>query len=92
VEVQFRNEYDLYRNHGRIRRSHLALGADWQVRHGTEINPDGLFAGRQDYGEVVFEQCLRGSFLPNFTRGQIRVKDVERFLGGGSYERDENVF
>ncbi len=31
----------------------------WQVRHGTEIAPDGLFAERQDYGQVVLEQRLR---------------------------------
>jgi len=31
----------------------------WQVKHGSEIAPDGLFAERQDYGQVVLEQRLR---------------------------------
>jgi type I restriction enzyme R subunit len=31
----------------------------WQVKHGPEIAPDGLFAERQDYGQVVLEQRLR---------------------------------
>jgi len=31
----------------------------WQVRHGLDIAPDGLFAERQDYGQVVLEQRLR---------------------------------
>jgi type I restriction enzyme R subunit len=31
----------------------------WQVKHGTDIAPDGLFAERQDYGQVVLEQRLR---------------------------------
>jgi type I restriction enzyme R subunit len=29
------------------------------VKHGPEIAPDGLFAERQDYGQVVLEQRLR---------------------------------
>jgi type I restriction enzyme R subunit len=31
----------------------------WQVRPGAEIAPDGLFAERQDYGQVVLERRLR---------------------------------
>ena len=31
----------------------------WQVKHSSEIAPDGLFAERQDYGQVVLEQRLR---------------------------------
>jgi type I restriction enzyme R subunit len=31
----------------------------WQVRPGAEIAPDGLFAERQDYGQVVLNQRLR---------------------------------
>ena len=31
----------------------------WQVRRGSEIAPDGLFAERPDYGQVVLEQRLR---------------------------------
>jgi len=31
----------------------------WQVKHGPEIAPEGLFAERQDYGQVVLEQRLR---------------------------------
>jgi len=35
----------------------LELG--WQVKHGPDIAPDGLFAERRDYGEVVLTQRLR---------------------------------
>jgi type I restriction enzyme R subunit len=31
----------------------------WQVKHGSEIAPYGLFAERQDYGQVVLNQRLR---------------------------------
>jgi type I restriction enzyme R subunit len=31
----------------------------WQVKHGPEIAPDGLFAERRDFGQVVLEQRLR---------------------------------
>jgi len=31
----------------------------WQVAHGPDIAPDGLFAERRDYGEVVLAQRLR---------------------------------
>ncbi len=31
----------------------------WTIKHGTEIAPDGLFAERQDYGQVVLEQRLQ---------------------------------
>jgi len=31
----------------------------WQIKHGPEIAPDGLFAERRDYGEVVLAQRLR---------------------------------
>jgi len=31
----------------------------WQVRPGAEIAPDGLFAERRDYGQVVLEERLR---------------------------------
>jgi len=31
----------------------------WQVKHGAEIAPDGLFAERRDYGQVILEQRLR---------------------------------
>jgi type I restriction enzyme R subunit len=31
----------------------------WQVKHGSEIAPDGLFAERRDFGQVVLEQRLR---------------------------------
>jgi type I restriction enzyme R subunit len=31
----------------------------WQVKHGSEIAPDGPFAERQDYNQVVLEQRLR---------------------------------
>jgi type I restriction enzyme R subunit len=52
----------------------------WQVKHGSEIAPDGLFAERQDFGQVVLEQRLRDALLSKLIRGEIRVKDVERFL------------
>jgi type I restriction enzyme R subunit len=35
----------------------------WQVKHGSEIAPDGLFAERQDYGQVVLEQRLRDALV-----------------------------
>jgi len=31
----------------------------WRIKHGQEIAPDGLFAERQDFGQVVLEQRLR---------------------------------
>jgi type I restriction enzyme R subunit len=52
----------------------------WQVKHGPEIAPDGLLAERQDFGQVVLEQRLRDALLSKLIRGEIRVKDVERFL------------
>jgi type I restriction enzyme R subunit len=52
----------------------------WQVKHGPEIAPDGLFAERRDFGQVVLEQRLRDALLPKLIRGEIRVKDAERFL------------
>jgi type I restriction enzyme R subunit len=33
----------------------------WQVRHGSEIAPDGLFAERQGYNQAVLEPRLRGA-------------------------------
>jgi hypothetical protein len=42
----------------------------WQVKHGSEIAPDGLFA----------ELRLRDALLPKLIRGEIRMKDAERFL------------
>ena len=52
----------------------------WQVKHGPEIAPEGLFAERRDFGQVVLEQRLRDALLPKLIRGEIRVKDAERFL------------
>ena len=52
----------------------------WQVKHGAEIAPDGLFAERRDFGQVVLEQRLRDALLPKLISGEIRVKDAERFL------------
>jgi type I restriction enzyme R subunit len=52
----------------------------WQVKHGPDIAPDGLFAERRDFGQVVLEQRLRDALLPKLIRGEIRVKDAERFL------------
>jgi len=52
----------------------------WQVKYGSEIAPDGLFAERQDYGQVVLDQRLRDALLPKLILGEIRVKDGERFL------------
>ena len=44
-----------------VEQSALAWLSDlaWEVKHGPEIAPDGLFAERQDYGQVVLEQRLR---------------------------------
>jgi hypothetical protein len=55
----------------------------WQVKHGSGIAPDGLFAERQDFGHVVLEQRLRDALLPKLISGELRVKDPERFLGEG---------
>ena len=52
----------------------------WQVKHGSGMAPDGLFAERQDFGHVVLEQRLRDALLPKLIRGEIGVKDAERFL------------
>jgi type I restriction enzyme R subunit len=52
----------------------------WQVKHGPEIAPDGLLAERQDFGQVVLEQRLRDALLSKLIRGEIRMKDAERFL------------
>jgi len=52
----------------------------WQVAHGPDIAPDGLFAERRDFGQVVLDQRMRGVLLPKLIRGEIRVKDAERFL------------
>jgi len=52
----------------------------WHTRHGAEIAPGELFAERQDNGQVVLEQRLRDALLPKLIRGEIRVKDAERFL------------
>jgi type I restriction enzyme R subunit len=52
----------------------------WRVKHGGEIAPDGLFAERQDYGQVVLGQHMRDTLLPKLISGELRVKDAERFL------------
>ena len=52
----------------------------WQVKHGSEIAPDGLFAERQDFGHVVLEQRLRDALMLKLIRWEIRLKDAERFL------------
>ena len=63
---------------------HAALAwldaSGWQIKHGPEMAPDGLFAKRQDFGQVVLEQRLRDALLPKLIRGEIRVKEAERFL------------
>ena len=52
----------------------------WQVKHGPDIAPGGLFAERLDFGQVVLEQRLRDALLPKLIRGEIRVKEAEQFL------------
>ena len=52
----------------------------WHTRQGAEIAAGGLFAERQDNGQVVLEQRLRDALLPKLIRGETRVKDAERFL------------
>jgi hypothetical protein len=59
----------------------------WQVKHGSEIAPDGLFAERQDFGQVVLEQRLRDALLSKLIRGEIRVKEAERFVQDFGGER-----
>jgi hypothetical protein len=53
----------------------------WVVKHGPEIASDGLFAERADYREVVLAQRLRHALLPKLIRGELRVKDAEKFIG-----------
>ena len=52
----------------------------WQVKHGPDIAPDGLFAERRDFGHVVLEQRLRDALMLKLIRWEIRLKDAERFL------------
>jgi hypothetical protein len=52
----------------------------WQVAHGPDIAPDGLLGERRDFGQVVLEQRLRDALLPKLIRGEIWVKDAERFV------------
>jgi type I restriction enzyme R subunit len=59
----------------------------WQVKHGADISPAGDTLTlplsqweRESYSEVVLEQRLRDALLPKLIRGEIRVKDAERFL------------
>jgi type I restriction enzyme R subunit len=52
----------------------------WSVKHGPEIAPDMPAAELADYSEVVLAQRLRDALLPKLIRGEIRVKDAERFL------------
>jgi|GEM_PF-1570661 len=54
----------------------------WQVKHGSEIAPDGLFAERQDYGQVRLSYTLRDALLLKLISGELWVKDWERFLEG----------
>jgi hypothetical protein len=59
----------------------------WQVKHGPEIAPDGLFAERQDFGHGVLEQRLRDALMLKLIRGEIRVKEAERFVQDFGGER-----
>jgi len=52
----------------------------WVIKHGPDIAPEGLFAERADYREVVLAQRLHDALLPKLIRGAIPVKDAERFL------------
>jgi type I restriction enzyme R subunit len=51
----------------------------WQVAYGPDIAPDGRFAERADYREVVLAQRLRDALLPKLISGELRVKDAEAF-------------
>jgi len=45
----------------------------WQVKHGSEIAPDGLFAERQDFGHGVPECWSSGCamhFCPSSSAGR----------------------
>ena len=59
----------------------------WQVKHSSEIAPDGLFAERRDFGHGVLEQRLRDALMLKLIRGEIRVKDAERFVQDFGGER-----
>jgi len=51
----------------------------WQVSYGPDIAPDGLFAERADYREVVLAQRFCDALLPKLISGELRVKDAEAF-------------
>jgi hypothetical protein len=59
----------------------------WQVKHGPDIAPGMPAAERRDFGQVVLEQRLRDALLPRLIRGEIRVKDAERFVQDFGGER-----
>ena len=52
----------------------------WRTAHGPDIAPDMPTAELSDCGQEVLEQRLRDALLPKLIRGEIRVKDAERFL------------
>jgi len=52
----------------------------WQVRHGGEMAPDGLFAERQGYEQVVLPKRLGDALLPKIISGEIWVREAGRFL------------
>jgi len=51
----------------------------WRTAHGPDIAPDMPTAERSDCGREVLA-ALRDALLPKLIRGEIRVKDAERFL------------
>jgi hypothetical protein len=59
----------------------------WQVKHGPDIAPGMPAAERRDFGQVVLEQRLRDALLPRLIRGEIRVKEAERFVQDFGGER-----
>ena len=47
----------------------------WSVRSGAEVAPG------EPYGQAVLAQRLRDALPLKLSSGELRVKDVERFIG-----------
>ena len=51
------------------------------VKHGPDIAPGEVAAGRTDYGHVILKQRLLYALLLHFISGDLRVRDTERLFG-----------
>lgn len=49
------------------------------VKYYSNMIPRVLLSGRQDYTKFILEQFLCHSLLPKIIRGEIRIKNIERF-------------